>query len=620
MSARSGFSLFFPANLRWILIPLLTVWGFYWLARLAFMWKYPETVNQLTWADVPGLIWLTLRFDSSTLLSINLLFLVLLLAPFPKGRWFFTVLKVVFVLANLVFLIFNAIDVPFFAFNARRTSWPALVFLLGDSLRQLPQLLKNYWIMLPATGLMAWLLFRSFPVFPDPEKKSVWKSLGWTVLALALGIFVIRNSVKLKPLSPGEAFTLSQAEAGHAILNTPFVLFKTVGVPEISAPGWLPEKEVDAYMQPEVQPDPGPLAGRNLVLIILESFATEYTGLENGGLGYTPFLDSLARAGIWFPHHFANGRTSRDALPSVLASIPAWMEESFSSSPYLSVRNEGLGKSLKREGYQTAFFHGGKNGTMSFDLYSRLAGFDRYFGLNEYPNQGDYDGNWGIFDEPFLQFVNQELSQMQQPFAAGIFTLSSHQPYTIPKKWKGKLRKGPLPVHEAVNYADAALRGFFASAQKQPWFAQTVFVLTADHTQENSDPAYRNLPGQFDVPLIVFAPGYTFPADTARWLQHSDIAPLLRDLLLKKPAPEVNPLGRSPLGKTGFYPMEYQDGHYHLFHPEGVLSWKGDQAEADWTWAPLAGKAEPAGLRKEMMARLQFYRRGLVRDRILIRK
>lgn len=562
-------------------------------------------------------LWLSLRFDSSTLLSINLLFLILLLLPYPKGRIFYRVVMILFGMANLVFLLFNAIDVPFFAFNARRTSWPALVFLLGDSLRQLPQLLKNYWMMLPATGFMAWVLFRSFPAFPAPEKRSVWKSLIWTLAVLGGGIFLIRNSVKLKPLLPGEAFTLSQAEAGHAILNTPFVLFKTVGVPEISAPEWLSEGELEASFPKDSASGPGPLAGRNLVLIILESFATEYTGLENGGKGYTPFLDSLARVGTWFPHHFANGRTSRDALPSVLSSIPAWMEESFSTSPYVSIRSEGLGKSLKREGYQTAFFHGGKNGTMSFDLYSRLAGFDRYIGLNEYPNQGDYDGNWGIFDEPFLQFVNQELSRMKPPFAAGIFTLSSHQPYTIPEKWKGKLPKGPLPVHESIAYADAALRAFFAAAQKESWFKNSVFVLTADHTQENSDPAFASLPGRFDVPLVVFAPGYHFRADTARWLQHSDIAPFLRDLLLKKPVEEVNPLGRSPLKNQGFFPMEYQDGTYHLFHPLGVLSWKGEQPEGDWIWTSPSGKAEPAGLRREMVARLQFYRRGLVKDRLL---
>jgi len=554
------------------------------------------------WLEFIGL---SLRFDLSTLASLNLAFIVFLLLPLRGNPFYFKAIAIGFVLVNAVFLILNAIDVPFFAFNSRRTSYPVFVFLLKDSIRQGPQLVRNYWPLLIGFGVMIFALYRSFPRSIPNEKRGWLKSASQVLFWSALSVMAIRNSFKQKPLLPAQAFTLQQTEAGHAALNTPFLLFKTTGLVLLEDDRWLSEKEM-AKQFAGTNPAQPTLKGYNLVLIILESFATEYTGLERTQVSYTPFLDSLARAGLFFPHHFANGRTSRDALPSVLASVPAWMEESFSSSPYTSARLNGLGKALKEEGYKTSFFHGGKNGTMSFDILSRMAGFDRYVGLNEYPVSEDFDGNWGIFDEPFLRFMASELAKTSQPFAATVFTLSSHQPYTIPEVYKGKLKKGPLPVHEAVSYADQALRRFFAESKEMPWYSKTLFVLTADHTQERFEPAFSSMYGSFDVPLVFFCPGQKLEADTSRWVQHLDITPSVLELLAG-PQKSANRLGRSIFQKSDGFPIQYQEGKYHLFHPAGILSWAGIDPVLDWLWSSEQKLTEPIGLRQMLVSRIQYY-------------
>lgn len=601
------------ANLQWILKPCLTVLAFLQLSRVAFILKNPKTLEGLSPEDISEFVLLCIRFDSSLFFTLFLLFFVLLVLPLPSKvrRWF---IRPGFTLTAGIFFLPELVDVFFFSFNGRRLDFPALRFLGSDALRQVPQLTIHYPLVPIAVFLMLFVIWKSFPRMEREGKSSGWLAgILAACLITAGGIMVIRNSFGQKPLLPGNAFVLHPSTAGHAALNTGFVLFKTLESPRLEKAGFLPEKEYENLV-PACLPDTARFRGCNVVLIILESFATEYTGLEPGGAGQTPFLDSLAGAGIWFPHHFASGRTSRDALPSILSSIPAWMDESFAGSPYVSARVEGIGTSLSDAGYQTRFFHGGKNGTMSFDLISRLSGFSDYTGLNEYPDQSDFDGNWGIFDGPFLHFAASEMQSMRQPFAACIFTLSSHQPYRVPEGWKDDAGSGGNPVFRAVRYADQSLREFFRIASRMPWYRNTLFVLTADHTHEIFSPAFKNYEGMFDVPLLVFSPLARPRADTSRFIQHTDIRMLVLEMLGKKPKLK-NQLSPGIQNCKTLFPMQYQDGQYHLIHPMGRLSWDGKNPQKNWSWIS-PGSPEPAGLRTQMMARLQYFRNGLIEDRL----
>jgi uncharacterized sulfatase len=597
---------------------MLSLFAGYALCRIIFIAFYPHLFSPLGFTDWIRFCWMSLRYDASAIFSINLIFIVLLLIPFPKGRYFFTSVKVFFVLVNWFFLALNLADIPYFEFNTRRTSYDVLVFLFEDIGRQLPQLLLHFWpwTLVGIAGI--WPMWKTFAPHPAKQKPDYLTSLLALIFWTALSIGLIRNSLTLKPLLPGEAFLSNHPASGHGILNTPFVIFKTTE--EVSLPDskWLTEERIGQIVRPRKITKPsGLLKGYNVVILILESFSTEYTGLEGNPVSYSPYLDSLAKANLWFPHHFASGRTSRDAVPSVLGSIPSWMPETFAHSKYISARIEGLGTTLKEKGYQTRFFHGGRNGTMSFDIASSITGFSQYFGLNEYPGPPeDNDGHWGIFDGPMLKFMADKSGEASGPFASCIFTLSSHQPYTIPRHLKGKFPKGPLEIHEAIGYTDYALRQFFSYARNKPWYNKTLFVITADHTQLNHDPRYADIRGRFDVPLVFFTPARKLEADTSRFVQHLDILPSVLDLL------GVEPHLRNPLGTSVFseasrgFPVVYQDDEFIMFHPSGMLTWRGMAADKDWNWIPESGSSEPANLREEMMARLQYFRQGLIRNRL----
>ena len=110
-------------------------------------------------------------------------------------------------------------------------------------------------------------------------------------------------------------------------------------------------------------------------------------------------------------------------------------------------------------GYDTSFLHGAKNGSMGFQGFANTLGYDNYYGLDEFNNDEEYDG-LGIWDEPFLQFSKSILDDKNEPFLATIFTLSSHEPYIIPDKFKGMFDKGYLPIHKCVGYTDYSIRQF----------------------------------------------------------------------------------------------------------------------------------------------------------------
>ena len=606
----------FPTNVRWLLRPLLFVFIAYFIQRLLFIGVYWDNFSKLRLVDWIEFTLLSLRFDSSTIFSINLLFFVLLLFPFPKGKYYFEFVKWFFIAGNWVFLAFNMADIPYFAFNSRRTSFELLVNISADIKSQAPQLLLNFWPYTILSLLLLFPLWKSFSSYPKKDNLKWYSSLLVMVLWAGISVLFVRNSFKLKPLLPGDAFTLYQSEAGNGVLSTPFLLFKTYKVVALPDQKWLSESELKTIIKPGKNGTDGSLRGYNLVIIILESFSTEYTGMEGNPVSYSPFLDSLARAGLYFPHHSSSGRTSRDAPPSILSGVPSWMEESFMHSQYVSIKTEGLGNILQSKGYKTSFYHGGKNGTMSFDLSARLSGFEEYYGMNEYPNSGkDYDGYWGIFDGPFLQNMALELSKKPQPFAATVFTVSSHQPYNIPDPLKGKFKTGPLPIHESIGYADFALKEFFKTASKQTWYNKTLFVLTGDHTQLNSDPRYAAIEGRFDVPLIFYCPSQKLAADTSTFVNHIDIRPSVLDLFGIEPSYKTV-IGSSVFSKKNDFPIVVQGTDFYLFHPQGTLFWNAINFENGWVWNSVNQAPEPENLRKLMAAQIQYYRQGLLKNKL----
>ena len=278
----------------------------------------------------------------------------------------------------------------------------------------------------------------------------------------------------------------------------------------------------------------------------------------------------------YFKNGFANGKVSIDAVPSILSSIPSLMNNSFISSSYSLNKINGLPKILKKEGYTTSFFHGAFNGSQNFDQYAKVAGFDHYFGKDQYTGKEAFDGKWGIFDEEFLQFYASTLSTFKQPFFSSLFTISSHNPYTIPKRYKNKFPKGTTDIQESIAYTDYALRAFFKTAKKQSWYANTLFVLSADHTSAAGDKDIdKTSIGKFRIPILFFDPSNPeFTGVNDKNFQQIDIMPSILDYLNIKT--EMVSFGKSYKSQHNFV-VYYLQGTYHCIKDDYYLAFANNQ-------------------------------------------
>lgn len=583
-----------------------------------------------------------LRFDLSALLLLNAIFILLEVglptSRLHQRRWFRGVYESAFLLLNMAALAVEAIDIEGFKFFGRRSSL-GMLSMMDDIEQQALQLVTQFWyIALIAAALfvvLGWAVRRahrwggSLPCHSRSVSLASWMGLG--LGALALTTLGIRGGLQAKPLSTAHAFTRQSTMLGALSLNTTFNAIHNKPGNDVRPVNYFAQnRDLRAILgEDEGLGRRFPASRDNVVVIILEGFSLEHIGMRPEDPTYAPFFSSLASQGLYFPKNHANGRRSMEAVSSILAGFPSLMEEPYISSAYSGNELHGLASILGERGYATHFFHGAKDGSMFIDSMARLVGFDHYHGMAEYPHRDrDFDGNWGIADEPFLQYTVDKLDTLPQPFLAGIFTLSAHNPYTIPQQHFGRFPRGTNPIHESLGYSDYALQRFFAHAAQQSWYRNTLFVLTADHTASMKTPRFRTELGLYRVPLLFFHPGGKVPQRrSGRITQHADVMPSILDFLGVEPASfSFRPL---PFGRSVFDErfegrvVNQTSGKAWMIKGDRIVWLQGDQGQVSIEGLDPDGlRARPADvpvaqatqLRDEMCAYLQTYKNGLIRN------
>lgn len=527
-----------------------------WIRRLIFLIVTYEALRLLFWAlNAPALVGIPtsdkllslvigLRFDLAVIATLNApLILVhslrLLRIPQPLRIALDHLISLLYIVANIPLVVIGIGDAQVFSFTGRRTT-PDFFGIGGDLQRQASALVLQYWYLtllgLCLCGLIIFMTWQS-----DHDRDSFLphrakRNMSAVIVFFLASFLAVRGGIQSKPLVPAHAYVYQPAIYANLILNSSMTMLRTPPSDSLRRFSDMPNLEsVRAALLPsptDMHTQIPLVRGKNVVVLIVESLASEYVGYLNEGKGYTPFIDSLMSRSVTFKESFANGRRSIDAMPAIFSSIPAWRDQPFVTSPFNGNTIQALPQVLKSQGYESYFFHGGANGTMHFDAFSSMAGFHHYIGEKEYPNRADFDGAWGIFDEPFLEFAADTLDKETKPFVAGIFTLSSHNPFPVPEKYKFRFPKGTLPIHESIGYADFAIGRFIGKASTMKWFYNTIFVITGDHTSLSDQHAYDNVLGRYRVPIFVFDPSGTLPqVGKDKIIQHIDITPTILDLL-----------------------------------------------------------------------------------------
>ncbi len=569
--------------LRNLVILLLSA---YFLLRLLFFISNYNSFNFNNVADCTAAFFYGLRFDLSAIAFTNGLFFLLYILPL---RIFYTklwqsLLKTIFFITNIPALLINCVDAGYFTFTQKRTTSDFFgVITLGDDFKNmLPGIISDYWFLALVFGTMVWAFVYGYNrityqlAASNTKKINAWQ---WSFVPLMAGLIVLtaRGGTQYKPLSVLSAAKYTSTQNVSVVLNSTFTLIRTLGkeeLTEIKLPGI---KNSSAYFNPihNYSAGIGAMNKKNIVVIVMESFSKEYVGAFNNGKGYTPFLDSLILKSYVCLNAYANGKKSIEGIPAVVSGIAALMNGSYIGSTYNGNKINSLPLLLKKYGYSSAFYHGGNNGTMGFDNFSRMAGFDRYVGRNEY-NGDDYDGTWGIFDEPFFKFFCNEMNKMPKPFVTTFFSLSSHHPYKIPAQMQGAFESNLTPVTKGIRYADYSLQKFFECASTQNWYSNTLFVITADHTGPVLKSEYKNRTGIYSIPILFFDPDSNINKQHTGIAQQTDIVPSVLDYI-NYPEP-FKFFGNSVFDSTAKgYNINYLAGTYQLIANNYVVNFDGEK-------------------------------------------
>ncbi len=499
-----------------------------------------------------------LRFDTTAVMYMSALYLAMMLLPLPWA-WrthptYQKVAKWALWVPNFLGIFCNAVDCVYVRFTHRRTS--LAFFSEFENETNLVHIfftaMVQYWyVSLFFIALTAaFVLLTRTAVKQERLIRSSWfyyiVSTIVFVLSSLMIILGIRSSAAhgTRPINISDALKyVDVPQETMVVLNTPFSLMRASSENIFHPVHYYEDDVVDTIMTPERAGHSQanqPASASNVMIIILESFSKEYIGFFHSDWhdgtyrGYTPFLDSLLAQSHTYVHSFATGCKSIDALPSILSSIPM-LQISFVTTPYATNTISSITQCLGEQGYHSAFFHGGIRGSMGFEAYAHNAGFESLYSMSEYHQthkQNDYDGSWAIWDEEFLQFTAQVMDTIKEPFITSVFTATSHHPYRIPKHYQDTFpEEDGLEIHKCIRYSDHALRRFFDYAQSQPWFDRTLFVITADHTNQLQEPVSRTMQGIFEVPILFYYSGMTPCVDSTTLMSQVDIMPTVLTMM-----------------------------------------------------------------------------------------
>ena len=614
-----------------LLFRIFIVYIFYFFAKVIFTIYNYDLLGAPDIAEFFRLVYHGLTFDTSAILYVNLLFILLSIFPlyvntkfkFQKAQFY------IYFIFNLIAYATNFIDFIYFKYTYTRSTISALESISNEQNKTILffNFLINYWHVFLLFILLSWLWIYAYKKVSIVEKKpkKLVSYFSYSIIYFLIAATLIIGGIRggdfkksTRPVTMVDANIYVKTSIQAAIvLNTPFAIIRTINQQSIKKVNYLPNELLADLVNPFKQNEPKEKTKPNVVIIILESFGREYLGAFNKKLGienykgYTPFIDSLAQHSLIFPNAYANGYKSIHGMASVLSGIPSF-KDAFTSTSFSNQKIESLVSILEEEGYSTSFFHGAENGSMGFNGYANILGIDRYYGRNDYNNDDDFDGFWGIWDEPFLQYMKTKLDMEPQPFMSTVFTVSSHEPYNIPEKFKNKFPKGNIPMHKCIGYSDYALKRFFEAAKKEAWFQNTIFVMVADHSNSIYYPEYHKELNLNTVPILFYSPNEKYTGVDYNLAQQIDIYPTILDMIgYDKP---FRSWGRSLINdKEAPFVIKYSNVYFY-YYENYVYCFDGEKTTGFYELSDKALQHNLKDENREMMFLMEKKCKAFIQD------
>ncbi|MCM1336540.1 MAG: sulfatase-like hydrolase/transferase [Candidatus Amulumruptor caecigallinarius] len=639
---------------QWLLALLLL-----WLTRIPFTLYNGAGLDVASVGEYLRLSMLGLRFDVTATSYFLAPFILLRILPFRamRRRVWLRVSDWLWYLGTALMLIISAADIPYFRFTGARLRLSIIDATMADATGGGivgAYLAEYWWLVLATTALMClavWVFRLLEPrecLNSDPKcRKScddpLWVRIVAFLLLGGLTFLGMRGRTGSgNPLSiPDATFGIRTAPQINVVLNSPFTLIRSGNAGKSNSEQVLTfftAEELAGLRESLHTPAAGTeLRRKNVMQIIIESGGSNFIDGLNVVPGdeprhLMPFLDTLSRRSLTVLHCIAISRASCGGATAVMGGFPAFDPFYFIRSPYNSNRLDSPAWLLGKKGWDTAFYYGCNHGSFSIDQMAAAAGYRRIRSREDYGDDSDYDGVWGIFDEPMGQYVVRELGELNQPWIATWFTVSAHSPFTLPDGYDtSRFRRPERSPERGLEYTDLALRRFFDEAAKQPWYRNTIFIITGDHgNREFLGTKYDTPWIHGHVPYIVYTPDGSIEPRliTDRVMAQHDAAATLLSLI-GYPDSYVQ-IGTDILDDTQpHYGIVRIAGRYFVFSPQHGIVVSADGETVDGVFdlvtdpelkAPLEHPwpAETEDMHRWTRAFLQDYTHRLTEDRMSV--
>ncbi|MBR2962484.1 MAG: LTA synthase family protein [Alistipes sp.] len=513
----------------WNIYRIVLIYALFMVCRIVFTLYNLSAFGEFEGSEIWDLVVGGLRFDTISIAYAFSLWALMAFLPLKirSERWYRNAMFGCYMVVVAICVAVNFADAIYFRYVQKRFTAEEIFFADNSNSLQLIGKFAIENLHLVAIGIalilvVGWAYRRN--KVPMVLLRGIYYYIGSLLLLLvvvAIAIGGIRGGWTRMARPTAIPYSLKFARTGakaNIVLSNPFCIIRTAGDSKVAVPQYFDEAELSQIYQPYHYPAPSDDGSSfygterpNIVVMVLESMSAEHSALLRPDIysregepkeGYTPFLDSLMQHSLCFERMYANGKRSIQALPSVWASIPS-LDKPFVLMSESLGESRPLPKIVADEGYSTTFFCGSERGSMGFDAYALSAGFTRCVSKEDYEARygtDDFDGYWGIWDHRFIDFMGEEIGQMQEPFLASIFTTTSHHPFVTPDDWKAILPQGKTPMQPCAAYLDRTLRNWFEKYRSEEWFKRTIFLFVADHVScERYDELTQLSPGDLHV-------------------------------------------------------------------------------------------------------------------------
>ncbi|MFB9861971.1 LTA synthase family protein [Rufibacter immobilis] len=495
-------------------------WTFFFeVCRGLFLLYHSNKTSALTASEIGKVFWYGLRMDLSFAAYLSVLpFLFFLLETgFRKNIFLKMAQWYTYVMLPLLTLLIIADLELYAAWGFRLDSTPLQYLntpaeMIASAASAPVWLLSLLYLLLLIVGVIGFrAMSRRWETSPQRKSSRVTLELAVGVFLLALLVLPIRGGWQQIPLNQSDVYFSQKIFANHAGVNVPWNVMHSVIKKNHNTKNpyqYIEEKQAQALVQELYQPksDSVPSLLRvkrpNVLFIILESYTAKFIGALGGPPEVTPNFNALAKEGILFQNIYAAGDRSEKGMVALLSGYPVQTTTSIIKTPKKTERLPQLAAELKRLGYRTSYYYGGELAFANIKSYLINGQYDQLLEKSDFPSE-NYNSKWGVHDHILFDKVLADHQAPKEPFLTTIFTLSSHEPYDIPRPAAFQGTDEVTQFKNSFHYTDWALGRFISDAKKMPWWQNTLVVLVADHGHPFPGHDQNDAPSKFRIPLLL---------------------------------------------------------------------------------------------------------------------